>query len=362
VTRAVASLFNYVHTLKPDLQDFKSEFDKALRLYKKLTDKSDIRRHQHERYLYLSQNTLPPPNIKFMGLFDSVVGTADSILNNNYELGHVECAWHVRHALALLEKRWLYRPTRFLGQTVPPSEAALSSFGPDRRSCLEAWFFGRHGNMGGSSATDGLALWPLQWILDEAETFGLVLGHNPGQDDRFQILEHLEYIRPRDGLKLDFKAGNGHEFHLCGLGGSFTSPGFDNMPDEVNFWTSGPPLTYHERPIFSGAGELIGYSSTDSHYSAFIHPSIALHNDYSPEAVRHLDKLQCADHIRNFIKTSIEWPPVSSLYSTEVEGPESRARRIDGQHLRVLVCGAAGAGKSTLINKIAGRDLESGDN
>jgi len=91
----------------------------------------------------------------------------------------------------------------------------------------------------------------------------------------------------------------------------------------------------------------------DPYCSAFIHPSVALHYDSSPGAVRHLDKLECIGHIRQFAKT-FQLPSLGSLYSNEVEGPELRIRYLDRRYFRTLVCGSCGAGKSTLINKMAG--------
>ncbi|KAK3331379.1 hypothetical protein B0H66DRAFT_546420 [Apodospora peruviana] len=359
LVRAVASLFNYLHTLKPELPDFDEHFQAAQKLYKKLTDKNDVLRHQHEKYLHLAQNTRPAPNIKFMGLFDSVMGTADWMFNNKYDLGHVECVRHIRHALALLEKRWLYQPTRFLGEAGPPRDEMFSesTWSPKGHSSVETWFFGRHGNMGGSGDNDGLALWPLQWILGEAQQFGLVLDDPATSEISKHLVVHpLHYIRPQEGLSADIRMKNGYTFTLWGLGKSFVTPGFDDTADDMNFFTAGPPGTYRTRNIFGGDGRLIGYSDADPYRSAFIHPSVALHYDSSPDAVRHLNKLECIDDIRNFAK-SIQLPSLGSLYSTEVEGPESRVRHLDRRYFRTLVCGSCGAGKSTLINKMAREEL-----
>ncbi|KAK4211542.1 hypothetical protein QBC37DRAFT_446128 [Rhypophila decipiens] len=359
IIRAVASLFNYIHTLKPGLADFKADFQNALRLYKKLTDKTDVRRYQHEAPC--------PTLIKFMGLFDSVMGTADLMFNNKYDLEQVECTEHVRHTLAILEKRLLYRPTRFHipdSGTDDPESGKRPPYGPER-SCIEAWFFGRHGNMGGSSADDGLALWPLQWILGEAESFGLVLDHNDhGMDPAVgenpektgdQLIQHpLEYVRPRGSLKVDIKIVNGYRFSLWSLGESFISPGFDDRPDEMNFFTAMPK--YHERQIFEDNGGLIGYNKADPYRSTLIHPSVILHYRNSPEAVRHLNKLNCISKIREF-ESEMELPSLTSLYSSEIEGPDSRARCLDRRYIRTVVCGACGSGKSHLINNISGEKL-----
>lgn len=44
------------------------------------------------------------------------------------------------------------------------------------RTIVQAWFLGRHMDMGGSCRMDGLSLYPLQWMLLESMSQGLVLG------------------------------------------------------------------------------------------------------------------------------------------------------------------------------------------
>lgn len=75
---------------------------------------------------------------------------------------------HARHALALFERRDAFVPRRFQ-PTVSDSQDW------SQRSYQEAWFAGTHSNVGGACPQDGLALWPLQWILSEAQKCGLGL-------------------------------------------------------------------------------------------------------------------------------------------------------------------------------------------
>lgn len=44
-----------------------------------------------------------------------------------------------------------------------------------KRSFVQSWFVGAHIDMGGSSQNDGLALYPLQWMLVESQSQGLLL-------------------------------------------------------------------------------------------------------------------------------------------------------------------------------------------
>lgn len=74
----------------------------------------------------------------------------------------------LRHALALNETRHSFQP--YLIGPLSPSSPELA-----HHSIIEAWFMGSHADMGGGSREDGLSLYPLQWMLLESRTFGLLL-------------------------------------------------------------------------------------------------------------------------------------------------------------------------------------------
>jgi hypothetical protein len=44
------------------------------------------------------------------------------------------------------------------------------------KSFLQGWFLGTHADIGGANKQDGLSLYPLQWMLSEACSKGIVLG------------------------------------------------------------------------------------------------------------------------------------------------------------------------------------------
>lgn len=67
-----------------------------------------------------------------------------------------------------------------------------------KRSFIQAWFVGAHLDMGGSAKQDGLALYPLQWILDESRSKGLVL--------EFSQLDH-KWAKIDDPLRVVFPGG-----------------------------------------------------------------------------------------------------------------------------------------------------------
>ena len=96
-----------------------------------------------------------------------------------------------------------------------------------KRSMIQAWFVGAHLDMGGSARKDGLALYPLQWILDESKSKGLVLEFSRVDHNWARIDDPLQVVFPRsesDGKGLDtwtFETENGvlvrmqdlHEVH-----------------------------------------------------------------------------------------------------------------------------------------------------
>lgn len=90
-----------------------------------------------------------------------------------------------------------------------------------RRSIIQAWFVGAHIDMGGSAQNDGLALYPLQWILAESQAKGLVLEFSQLPHHRVVIDNPLHIVFPTheddgkrrnswtfttdNGIKVDFQ-------------------------------------------------------------------------------------------------------------------------------------------------------------
>ena len=80
-------------------------------------------------------------------------------------------------------------------------EIAITNFGEEKtklvkRSIVQAWFVGAHIDMGGSARNDGLALYPLQWILGESRAKGLVLEFTRLAHPRAIIDNPLRVIYP----------------------------------------------------------------------------------------------------------------------------------------------------------------------
>lgn len=179
---------------------------------------------ERDRTSYTEQS----PKIKFVGLFDTVKALEDKTL---YDISQTANNLHVRHALAILEARTHFKPERYESET----GVRLSPGGEDRRTCLEAWFLGSHGDLGGSCKQDGLSLWPLQWIMSEACRYGLVLGFKA--HGKIRIEDPSIYTMPigKGPHRIPFK--NGANVELWDLEDQFLGDGFYPMVNLVSGWT-----------------------------------------------------------------------------------------------------------------------------
>ncbi|KAK3391139.1 hypothetical protein B0H63DRAFT_539774 [Podospora didyma] len=314
IVRAVAGVFNYMQTLKPELGDnFDKVFSEGLSLYKSLKDKNDMNLNKHEIYFHRLEHTRPAPCIKFLGVFDTVTGPLDS--------------YFTQHHNEKNEKE-------------------------EDRSCLEAWFFGSHINIGGCARKDGLSLWPLQWILGEAEKFGLVLGFNltPLSNGDIAVPNPIEYIRPLPTLRTKLTLGGGIEVPVWGLGPSLGSSASDVFEPDVQTISSIPERRELVLNELEGA-----HRKTNSNRTCFIHPSIFFHDQFSPSSYQAISKLGCAPQIRS-LADSFEWPAWNTLYSMRDER-RKQFSDLNLRYARTLVCGTTGVGKSSLINAIAGEEV-----
>lgn len=147
---------------------------------------------------FLSLSTKPePPKIKFIGVFDTVKAVDDGRLHDISFHGTTQ---HLRHALALNEDRRPMEP-EYVFPDFSHTKLQLS-----KRSIVQAWFIGAHIDMGGSAKRDGLSLYPLQWMLFESESKGLVLEFSRAFLDRTAIDDPLRVVRPEreeDGKGFD---------------------------------------------------------------------------------------------------------------------------------------------------------------
>lgn len=107
---------------------------------------------------------------------------------------------HLRHALALNEDREAMTP-EYMFPDYGNTRSQLS-----KRSLVQAWFVGAHIDMGGSAMKDGLSLYPLQWMLLESQSKGLILEFSGISDRQTKIDDPLRVVFPKhevDGKGLD---------------------------------------------------------------------------------------------------------------------------------------------------------------
>lgn len=109
-----------------------------------------------------------------------------------HDISFNDSVQHFRHALALNEDRKSMTP-EYVFPSYGGTHAKLS-----KRSFVQAWFVGAHLDMGGSAKNDGLALYPLQWMLIESKTKGLVLEFSQPPQVKVKIDDPLRVIFPKD--------------------------------------------------------------------------------------------------------------------------------------------------------------------
>ena len=154
-----------------------------------------------QKHRFLSHSTKPPAKIQFIGAFDTVKALDDE---NLYDISFNDSTQHFRHALALNENRVAMTPEYVFPDYDSTRNRLL------KRSIVQAWFIGAHIDMGGSAKRDGLSLYPLQWILIESQSNGLVLEYSSMFDDRAPIDNPLLVVFPQKETD-----GRGHDMWTC---------------------------------------------------------------------------------------------------------------------------------------------------
>ena len=272
-------------------------------------------------------------------MIDTVKTVPDKEL---YDLSFNDSIHHLRHALSFNEDRKGYLPS-----IVDENYSADPS-----RSMIQAWFLGTHSDVGGASDYDGLALYPLQWILLEARAKGLLLEFDGSFSGRASIDNPLDLVFPQDELhgkgigEVLFELKNGLIVPMHDLRYVHTLEKYRRRY-AVQFKRKIYPFKERREP-FDSDGSLSG-SSKSAVQGTIIHPSVYFVFDVYSHAFLNCKNL----HFRNEI---ITWRP----NMTPVDGfwGEGEIESIqDPGAIRILVCGNSGIGKSTLINEVFGTDL-----
>ncbi|KAL8691021.1 MAG: hypothetical protein Q9224_004268 [Gallowayella concinna] len=303
VVRAVASLLHHIRVLtSAGTANYDKALKSALRDYRSLSCDSEHAEVGHLHHL-LSAHTREAPKIRFVGVFDTVKALDDRAL---YDISFNDSIQHVRHALALNEDRKAFKPKTY---NVDPR------LWPSDRSLVEAWFIGSHLDIGGSAAKDGLALYPLQWMLVESRAKGLVLECDGSLRRRARIDDPLKLVFPSSEAEgkgadmLTLTIANGLKVDMQDLRRIHALPEYGTR-HAVHLNRSGRRwMRKKSRTPFVEGGGLEGY---------------------------------CEEVLPN---EDIFWGEEKRM---TIEAPGA---------IRILVCGNSGVGKSTLINEVFGAHL-----
>lgn len=285
-----------------------------------------------------------------MGAFDTVSplgegGVFDILLNSS--------TMHMRHAVALNEDRKALRP-----ELIIPEEFNRTNLAESDRSFVQAYFMGTHADLAGIAKKAGLGLYPLQWMVLEAEFCGLVLDvpqRNHGlATDPLLLARPVEENPHGTSGRWTFTTANG----IVTLMQDIRDMHQQEMPKESYAVRLGSRIgsirQRHRREIFLPSGYLKGYCDWAAQ-GTILHPSVYLLIDEHSNIALDMREVKMQRHIEDWRDRMI-----CTEHGTENTGfwlDEDDDDAPDLGPLRVLVCGNTGVGKSTLINKTFGVDV-----
>jgi uncharacterized protein (DUF2235 family) len=162
----------------------------AALLYRFGLPKGDARTWVRERLQEMESDPViddrgvKPVRTHFMGLWDTVKSYGFIVPVRYFHLRHNPGVCHVRHALALDEKRSWFQCTTWGGldrdrnQCDGKAKHLPRRYKPDpnpRQTVKEVWFRGCHSDVGGGDRERSNAEIALRWMLQEAKAAGLAL-------------------------------------------------------------------------------------------------------------------------------------------------------------------------------------------
>lgn len=236
---------------------------------------------------------------------------------------------HFRHALALNEARPLFNPDLWKSD----ANSADSSY-------LEAWFFGYHHDIGGGDAVQGLALWPLQWILNAAIENGLVLDPTVEPYDVLFSGKDNVIETPHDiAMKMYDMIRHHTTTKLWGLRLNEPFSLMSPQPRSYFQYLTTPPYIKFVRP------------------KVFLHPSAYLVFDVSSSFRIQVYQWK---YFRTFLNDRFKAIPNVENPWWERQAIESILHKSGGvDKLNVMVIGRPGTGKSEMVERIFGKPPES---
>lgn len=283
-----------------------------------------------------------------MGTFDTIQAIDEAPFDINLN-GSVQ---HVRHALALHEDRKAMTP-----EVYPESYGTVLR--ETGQSFVQAYFTGNHADMGGSAKKAGLGLYPLQWMLSEAEGCGLSIG--PSGDSRAWNANPLAVAIPecpKEGHSASVwscTTANGIPVTMHDLA-EVHERGTRNKDYAVKLNTRSISIRQKKSRVpFTDAGHLRGYCDW-APQGTIIHPSVYLLLDENTGVALETKELKLQRHIEDWRERMLG--SRDGIVNTGFWlGADTDDDDAELGALRVLVCGNTGVGKSTLINKTFGVDV-----
>ncbi|KXT04957.1 hypothetical protein AC578_10334 [Pseudocercospora eumusae] len=299
-----------------------------------------------------TQELRPSPKIRFLGAFDTIKAVDDS----HFGICFNSSIKHFRHALALHEDRKALQP-----EEVHPTEFHGTELRHQGRSFVQALFIGSHGDMGGVAEKAGLGLYPLQWMILEANACGTWIdfeGKTPTKVGGL-IEGPLEVVFPRtrngeETIKSSFTAANGLVTTLQDLRVVHDQAKSRHMYGIKLHMRPGTIRMKKQRAPFDSNGYLRGYCDF-APQGTIIHPSVYLLLDEHMNVALDTKEAKLQKHLE-------EWrEKMLGIKNGHVNfgfwGEEESDAPGELGALRVLVCGNTGVGKSTLINKTFGMEV-----
>lgn len=275
---------------------------------------------------------MPSPRVRLVGAFDTVktvipLPITNSFFNKmpniDFEMDAPGIVDHFRHALALNESRTLFTPDLWKSDTSSGS------------SYLEAWFFGYHHDIGGGDDVQGLALWPLQWILHAASEVGLVL--DPTVDPYDTLFAGTDNV-VETPLDIAMKMYDMIQHHTSGKWGL--------RLNEPHSYLEPDPRNYYDY-LTTLAAKLTMRSKV------FLHPSAYLIFDVSSAF-----RIQVYEwrYFRSFLRDRFLTLPENTVPWWEKQTVESILKENSAvKHLNLLVYGRPGTGKEAMIGTMFGK-------
>lgn len=287
-------------------------------------------------------------------MFDTIKATNEGC----FDVSFTKSIQRFRHAVALHEDRKALAP-----QCLYPEDFDSTALESDSRSFVQALFVGSHGDMGGTSAKGGLALYPLNWMVTEALRCGVALdlqgsslSHNGGRINDLLSVAFPKASDDKSAAKPSLVVSNGVEVVMHDLRPTHDHNGGSNQYVIRLQTRPGAIQLRKQRFPFDDNGFLRGYCDF-APQGTIVHPSVYLLLDEHINIALDTKEAKLQRYLEDWRERMLG--KQNGLLNFGFWGDDNDADddELDPGAIRVLVCGNTGVGKSTLINKIFGVEV-----